>query len=99
MKPPWLKLDGWYAFSYDRNVDTITVSEARGRLYRLLDQVSASSEPVLITGKRSNAVLLSEQDWRAVQETLYLLSMPGMRESIREGIDTPVSDCSSEPGW
>jgi antitoxin YefM len=80
-------------------VSTLSVSDARGRLYRLLDEVSQSHEPVLITGKRGNAVLVSEDDWRAIQETLYLLSLKGMRESIREGMATSVSDCSSEPGW
>jgi prevent-host-death family protein len=60
-------------------METITVSGARGRLYRLLDEVAASREPVLIAGKRGNAVLVPEEDWRAIQETLYLVSMPGMR--------------------
>jgi len=63
----------------------IKASEARVRLYRLIDEVASSHEPVFITGKRGNAVLVSEEDWRSVQETLYLLSVPGMRESIVEG--------------
>jgi PHD/YefM family antitoxin component YafN of YafNO toxin-antitoxin module len=54
---------------------------------------------VQITGRRGNAVLVSEDDWRAVQETLYLLSVPGMRESIREGMATPIEDLEDEPGW
>ncbi len=78
---------------------TITATEARRRLYQLLDEVSASHEPVQITGRRGNAVLVSEDDWRAVQETLYLLSVPGMRESIREGLATPLDDLEDEPGW
>jgi len=78
---------------------TLTASEARARLYRLIDEASSSHEPVVIKGKRSSAVLISEDDWRSVQETLYLLSVPGMRESIREGLATPVEECSSEPGW
>ncbi len=78
---------------------TITATEARRRLYQLLDEVSASHEPVQITGRRGNAVLVSEDDWRAVQETLYLLSVPGMRESIREGMATIVDDLEDEPGW
>jgi len=78
---------------------TITATEARRRLYQLLDEVSASHEPVQITGRRGNAVLVSEDDWRAVQETLYLLSVPGMRESIREGLSTPLEDLEDEPGW
>lgn len=80
-------------------METVTVSGARGRLYRLVDEVAASREPVLITGQRANAVLVAEEDWRAIQETLYLLSVPGMRESIREGMATPVSDCATELKW
>ncbi|MFB3778213.1 MAG: type II toxin-antitoxin system Phd/YefM family antitoxin [Bryobacteraceae bacterium] len=80
-------------------METITVSGARSRLYRLLDEVSASREPVLIAGKRGNAVLVPEEDWRAIQETLYLLSIPGMRESIREGMATSASECATELKW
>jgi len=68
---------------------TVTATEARKQLYKLLDDVSDSHEPVQITGKRGNAVLVGEDDWRAVQETLYLVSIPGMRESIIEGMATP----------
>lgn len=78
---------------------TLTVTEARTRLYQLLDEVSATHDPILITGKRSNAVLIAEDDWRAVQETLYLLNIPGMRESIIEGLNTPIDDCSDEVEW
>jgi len=78
---------------------TLTASEARAKLYRLIDEAAASHEPVLITGKRRNAVLISEEDWRAVQETLYLLSIPGMRESIREGMKTPIEKCAKELDW
>ncbi len=78
---------------------TLTASEARARLYRLIDEAVSSHEPVLITGKRSNAVLVSEEDWKAVQETLYLLSIPGMREAIREGMNTPVEECAKELDW
>lgn len=80
-------------------IATITATEARRRLYQLLDEVSASHQPVQITGRRGNAVLVSEDDWRAVQETLYLLSVPGMRESIREGLATSVEELEDEPGW
>ena len=69
---------------------TVTATEARAKLYRLIDQAASSHEPIVITGKRANAVLISEDDWRAIQETLYLLSISGMRESIREGLETPV---------
>jgi len=78
---------------------TITATEARKQLYKLLDAVSDSHEPIQITGKRSNAVLISEDDWRAVQETLYLHSIPGMKESILEGMNTPVDECDEDPGW
>jgi len=78
---------------------TMSATEARKQLYKLLDDVSQSHEPVQITGKRGNAVLVSEDDWRAVQETLYLVSIPGMRESILEGMATPVDELEDEPGW
>jgi len=78
---------------------TITATKARSLLYKLIDEVKTNSEPIQITGKRGNAILISEEDWRAIQETLYLMSIPGMRESIREGMDTPLEECSEEPGW
>ena len=78
---------------------TFTVTDARSRLYKLIDQAREQSEPILITGKRGNAVLVSEDDWRAIQETLYLVSIPGMRESIREGMAEPLDGLSEEPGW
>jgi len=78
---------------------TITATEARKSLYKLLDEVSQSHEPVQITGKRGNAVLIAEEDWRAVQETLYLHSVPGMKESIVEGMKTPVDECDVELDW
>ena len=78
---------------------TLKASAARAKLYRLIDETALSHEPVLISGKRGNAVLLSEEDWRAVQETLYLLSVPGMRESIGEGMKTPVSKCAKKIDW
>jgi len=78
---------------------TLTASEARSKLYRLIDEAASTHTPILITGKRSNAVLIGEEDWRAVQETVYLLSVPGMRESIREGLNTPVEECAKDPDW
>ena len=78
---------------------TVTATEARSKLYRLIDQAASSHEPIVITGKRANAVLISEDDWRAVQETLYLLSVPGMRESIREGLATPIEECAEDLDW
>jgi len=77
----------------------ITATEARSNLYRLIDETAESHQPVLITGKRNKAVLVAEEDWTAIQETLFLLSVPGMRESIREGMQTPTSECNEEPGW
>lgn len=78
---------------------TITVTEARKTLFHLLDEAATSHEPIHITGKRGGAVLVSEEDWAAVQESLYLLSIPGMRESIRKGMETPAAKCSSELKW
>ena len=78
---------------------TLTASAARSRLYKLLDEAAQSHEPIQITGRRSSAVLLSEDDWRAIQETLHLVSLPGMRASIRKGMRTPVSRCLKKPGW
>jgi len=77
----------------------ITATKARSSLFQLLDTVAASHEPVLITGKRGNAVLIAEEDWRAINETLYLLDIPGMRESIIEGLNTPVDQCDDEIEW
>ena len=78
---------------------TLSATEARSKLYRLIDQAASSHEPIVITSKRGNAVLLSEEDWRAIQETMYLLNIPGMRDSIREGLATPVEDCKEELDW
>ena len=73
---------------------SLPVTQARSRLYQLLDEAAESHEPIQITGKRSNAMLISEEDWRSIQETLYLVSMPGMRESIREGMAVPLEKAS-----
>jgi antitoxin YefM len=78
---------------------TITATKARENLYRLMDEVAVTSEPVQITGRRAGAVLLSETDWRAIQETLYLLSIPGMRASIQKGLKTPLSECVENLNW
>ena len=78
---------------------SITATEARKRLYKLLDDVSDSHEPIQITGKRGSAVLVSEDDWRAVQETLHLVSIPGMGESILEGMATPTDELEGELDW
>ncbi|MEX0430373.1 type II toxin-antitoxin system Phd/YefM family antitoxin [Spiribacter insolitus] len=73
----------------------ITATEARSRLSQLIEETAESHQPVIITGKRNSAVLVSEEDWSAIQETLFLLSIPGMRESIHEGMDTPVHGCDA----
>ena len=78
---------------------TLTATEARRRLYSLVDEVKESHEPVQIVGKRSSAVLISEDDWRAIQETLYLTSIPGMRESIQEGLENPIEECDEDVDW
>ena len=78
---------------------TLTASQARSNLYKLLDRVAHSHEPIQITGKRNSAILISEDDWRAIKETLYLLSIPGMRNSIRKGLKTPIEKCDKELKW
>ncbi len=78
---------------------TITATQARKEIYRLLDEASETHEPIHISGKRANAVLVSEGDWRAIQETLYLSSIPGMQESIIEGLKTPVEETDEELDW
>ena len=78
---------------------TVNVTEARANLYKLIDDVSVSHEPVVITGKRGNAVLLAEDDWNAITETLHLLAVPGMRESILEGMRENLEDTSNELDW
>ena len=80
-------------------MSAITASEARANLYRLIDEAASSHQPLLISGKRNKAVLVSEEDWEAIQETLYLLSIPGMRESIREGMGTSVDECDEDLDW
>ncbi len=78
---------------------TLSATEAGANLYRVIDETAESHEPVLITSKRNNAILVSESDWNSIQETLYLLSIPGVRESIKEGMEADISDCSEELDW
>ena len=78
---------------------TLTASEARANLYRLMDETAESHQPITISGKRSNAVLVSAEDWAAIQETLFLLSVPDMRESIKAGMAEPVETCAEELDW
>jgi len=77
----------------------ISAEQAQESLQDLLDQTANSHEPIQITGISANGVLMAEEDWRAIQETLYLLSIPGMRESIREGMSVPIEECSEELTW
>ncbi len=77
----------------------LSASDARKRLYNLVDEVKETHVPVHIVGKRSSAVLISEEDWRAIEEALYLLLIPGMRESIKKGLKISVEKCDEEPGW
>lgn len=76
-----------------------TASQARENLYKLIDAVAESNKPVCVTGKRNNIILISEEDFNAIQETLYLLSIAGMRESIIEGIHEPIEECSDKLDW
>lgn len=80
-------------------MSTLPIRDAQHNLQNVIDEVTESHKPVLIMGENSNAVLLSEADWASIQETLYLLSVPGMRESIKTGLATPVEDCSGELDW
>lgn len=88
-----------YVKAYAGTMTTLTASEARANLYRLMDQAAESHQPILISGKRSNSVLLAEEDWAAIQETLFLLAVPGMRESIKSGMLESIDDCSTELDW
>ena len=78
---------------------TITATKARENLYKLIDETFKISEPIQISGKRGNAVLISEEDRRSIQETLYLVSIPGMRESIMKGMKIPVNKCLDQLEW
>ena len=78
---------------------TINATEARSKLYKLIDETLNTHQPITITGKRGNAVLLSEEDWRSVEETLFLLSVPGMRESIREGMAEELENLDTSVDW
>lgn len=78
---------------------SISATKARARLNRLIDDAAESHQPLLIIGKGNNAVLVPEQHWESICETLVLLSTPGMRESIRKGLKTPQESCAEDPGW
>lgn len=78
---------------------TLNATEARSKLYKLIDETSETHKPIVITGKRKNAVLLAEEDWNSINETLFLLSISGMRESIREGMESGLEECDKELDW
>jgi len=78
---------------------TLNVTEARSKLYSLIDETANTHQPITIKGKRSNAILVSEEDWNAISETLYLLSVPNMRESIQTGLKESLELCSKELDW
>lgn len=80
-------------------MQTLSASTARTNLYRLIDEAATSHQPLVITGKRNNAVLVAAEDWAAMQETLFLLSIPNMRESIREGMNTPATELTTKLDW
>jgi antitoxin YefM len=88
---------GWSADMSDSTI--ISVTEARQTLFGLVDRVNESHESITIIGKRGNAVLVSEGDWQSIQETLYLKSIPGVWESIEEGLKEPIEDCSDSLPW
>ncbi len=76
-------------------MDVLSATQARAKLYRLIDETANAHKPVLITGQRNNAVLIAEDDWNAITETLHLSAIPGMNESIIEGSKVPVEECIS----
>ena len=80
-------------------MDVLSVTNARSNLYKLIDQTNISHKPIIITGKRAKAVLISADDYKDIQETLYLLNIPKMRESIVKGLQTPIDECSEDLSW
>jgi len=80
-------------------MSTLNATEARAKLYALIDETKSTHQPITITGKRGNAVLVSEEDWNAISETLHLVSIPGMRESIREGLASDLSEAEQTLDW
>ena len=77
----------------------MTVSQARTNIYKIMDETSQTHQPIMITGKRNNVVMLSEEDWNAKEETLYLNSVTGMADSIKEAMDAPDSEFSENIEW
>ncbi len=75
---------------------SVSATTARSTLYRLIERLQHGHAPVLITGKNGNAVLLSEEDWRSIEETLHLSAIPGMAASIKRGLKEPIDSCATE---
>lgn len=94
-----ISIDSTHVLAHAQPVRTVTATTARSMIYKLLDDASDSHQPIQITGKRSSAVLVAEEDGRAIQESLSLVSIPEMRESIRSGLATPVAACAKTPDW
>jgi len=80
-------------------MSAVSATSARSNLYRLIDQVNEESQPLTITGQRGNAVLIGEADWQAIQETLFLGSVPGFAESIRQARTEGIEAASAELDW
>ncbi|MDB4251141.1 type II toxin-antitoxin system Phd/YefM family antitoxin [Amylibacter sp.] len=78
---------------------TPNITEARANLYKLIDDMKVNHEPLVIMGKRGNAILMAEDDWNGINETLHLLSVPGMRESILEGMQESIDSAATELNW
>ncbi len=77
----------------------MTVSQARSNIYKIMDETAQTHQPIMITGKRNNVVMLSEEDWNAIEETLYLNAIPGMASSIKEAMEAPDSEFSEDVEW
>ena len=80
-------------------MSSINITNARKNLYKLIEEIQDAHEPITIIGKKGSAVLISEEDWRSIEETLYLTSIPGMRESIQNGLVEPLSKSSTKLKW
>ncbi len=80
-------------------MSSLPINDAQNNLQQLIDKVSEDGKPIIIQGERGNAILVAEKDWAAIQETLYLLSIPGMKESIKEGLATSIDECDEELDW
>ncbi len=80
-------------------MSSINITNARKDLYRIVESVNETHDPIHITGKNSSAVLVGEDDWKSIEETLYLLSIPGMRDSIIDGMKTPIEKLESDLDW